>query len=56
MVTEVHKHQVIIVGGGMAGLRAALESYDQGADTAVLSQVHRSGHIRELPRVVLTVL
>jgi len=40
MVKEVHKHQVIIVGGGMAGLRAALESCDQGVDTVVLSQVH----------------
>jgi len=40
MVKEMHKHQVIIVGGGMAGLRAALESYDQGMDTAVVSQVH----------------
>lgn len=40
MVKEMHKHQVIVIGGGMAGLRAALESYDQGADTAVISQVH----------------
>ena len=40
MVKEMHKHQVLVVGGGMAGLRAALESYDQGADTAVISQVH----------------
>jgi succinate dehydrogenase / fumarate reductase, flavoprotein subunit len=40
MVKEMHKHQVLIVGGGMAGLRAAIESYDQGADTAVISQVY----------------
>jgi len=35
----VKHHQVIIVGGGLAGLRAALEAVDE-LDVAVLSQVH----------------
>ncbi len=36
----IHKHDVLIVGGGLAGLRAALEAYDSGADTAVVSKVY----------------
>ena len=34
------KHQLIVVGGGLAGLRAAVEATDGGLDVAVLSQVH----------------
>jgi len=34
------KHQVIVVGGGLAGLRAAVESAMLGADTAVLSLLY----------------
>ena len=33
------KHQLIIVGGGLAGLRAAVEAQEDGIDVAILSQV-----------------
>jgi succinate dehydrogenase flavoprotein subunit len=33
-------HDVIVVGGGLAGLRAAIEAKRTGVDVAVLSQVH----------------
>ena len=33
-------HQLIVVGGGLAGLRAAVEAKADGLDVAVLSQVH----------------
>lgn len=33
-------HDVIVVGGGLAGLRAAIEAKRAGLDVAVLSQVH----------------
>jgi succinate dehydrogenase / fumarate reductase flavoprotein subunit len=39
------KHDVLVVGGGLAGLRAAIEAFDAGracpaGDVAVISQVH----------------
>ena len=34
------RHQLVIVGGGLAGLRAAVEAKGAGIDVAVLSQVH----------------
>ncbi len=34
------KHQVLVVGGGLAGLRAAVESAMMGVDTAVLSLLY----------------
>ncbi|MBI5032394.1 MAG: FAD-binding protein [Chloroflexi bacterium] len=34
------KHQVIVIGGGLAGLRAAVESAMMGVDTAVLSLLY----------------
>ncbi len=34
------RHQLVIVGGGLAGLRAAVEAQAGGIDVAVLSQVH----------------
>lgn len=36
----VHSHDVAIVGAGLAGLRAAVETVDKGLDTAVISKVH----------------
>ena len=34
------EHDVLIVGGGFAGLRAALSAKENGADVAVVSKVH----------------
>ena len=34
------RHQLIVVGGGLGGLRAAIEARAAGVDVAVLSQVH----------------
>jgi len=36
----MQKHQVLVVGGGLAGLRAAVESAMMGVDTAVLSLLY----------------
>ena len=33
-------HEMIVVGGGLAGLRAAVEAKKAGLDVAILSQVH----------------
>ncbi len=33
-------HQLIVVGGGLSGLRAAVEAKADGLDVAILSQVH----------------
>jgi succinate dehydrogenase / fumarate reductase flavoprotein subunit len=33
-------HQILIVGGGLAGLRAAVAAHDAGCDVAVLSKVY----------------
>jgi succinate dehydrogenase / fumarate reductase, flavoprotein subunit len=33
-------HDVLVVGAGCAGMRAAIEAYDQGADVALLSKIH----------------
>lgn len=34
------KHDVVVVGAGLAGLRAAIEAKEKGADVAVLSKLH----------------
>jgi succinate dehydrogenase / fumarate reductase flavoprotein subunit len=34
------KHDVLVVGGGCAGMRAAIEAFDAGADVAILSKLH----------------
>src|SRR3990172_12709540 len=33
-------HDMIVVGGGLSGLRAAIEAKRAGIDVAILSQVH----------------
>ena len=33
-------HDVLVVGAGCAGMRAAIEARDQGADVALLSKIH----------------
>jgi succinate dehydrogenase / fumarate reductase flavoprotein subunit len=34
------QHDVLIVGAGCAGMRAAIEAHDSGADVAVISKIH----------------
>ena len=34
------KHDVLVVGAGCAGMRAAIEAFDAGADVAILSKIH----------------
>ena len=34
------KHDVLVIGGGCAGMRAAIEAYDAGADVAIVSKLH----------------
>ena len=33
-------HDVVVVGAGCAGMRAAIEAYDAGADVAMVSKIH----------------
>jgi succinate dehydrogenase / fumarate reductase flavoprotein subunit len=34
------KHDVLVVGAGCAGMRAAIEAFEAGADVALLSKIH----------------
>jgi succinate dehydrogenase flavoprotein subunit len=34
------KHDVLVVGAGCAGMRAAIEAFDAGADVAMISKIH----------------
>jgi succinate dehydrogenase/fumarate reductase flavoprotein subunit len=34
------KHDVLVVGAGVAGMRAAIEAHDTGADVAIVSKLH----------------
>jgi succinate dehydrogenase / fumarate reductase flavoprotein subunit len=34
------KHDVLVVGAGCAGMRAAIEAFDAGADVAIVSKLH----------------
>ncbi|MEI7434461.1 MAG: FAD-dependent oxidoreductase [Methanomicrobiales archaeon] len=36
----IHRHDLIIIGGGLAGLRAAYEAVSAGINVAVISKVH----------------
>ena len=37
---EILSHDILVIGGGLAGLRAAIEAKKSGQDVAVLSKVH----------------
>jgi succinate dehydrogenase / fumarate reductase flavoprotein subunit len=34
------KHDVLVIGAGCAGMRAAIEAHDAGADVAIVSKIH----------------
>lgn len=34
------RHDVIVIGGGLAGMRAAVEAAERGADVAIVSKMH----------------
>ena len=34
------KHDVLVIGGGLAGMRAAVEAAERGADVAIVSKLH----------------
>jgi succinate dehydrogenase / fumarate reductase, flavoprotein subunit len=36
----IAKHDVLVIGAGCAGMRAAIEAHDRGADVALLSKIH----------------
>ena len=36
----MHQHDVLVVGGGGAGLRAAIAAHEAGADVAIVSKLH----------------
>ena len=37
---QIHSHDVVIIGGGLSGLRAAVECLKSDCDVAVISKVH----------------
>ena len=39
-VTVIGEHDVLVVGAGCAGMRAAIEAFDAGADVAMVSKLH----------------
>jgi succinate dehydrogenase / fumarate reductase flavoprotein subunit len=38
--SKIHQHDVLVVGGGLTGLRAAMQAYDAGLDVVVISKVN----------------
>jgi len=36
----MYEHDVIVVGAGGAGLRAAIEAHEEGADVALVTKLH----------------
>ncbi|MGD9534710.1 MAG: FAD-binding protein [Candidatus Nitrosocosmicus sp.] len=39
-------YNVIVIGGGSAGLRAAIEAYDNGSDVVIISKSKQSNLIQ----------
>ena len=39
-MTAVHTYDVLVIGAGLAGMRAALAAHDQGVSVAILTKVH----------------
>ena len=39
-MTDFAAHEVLVIGGGLAGLRVAVAAHERGADVAVLSKVY----------------
>ena len=37
---DLIKHDVVVIGGGLAGMRAAVEAAEGGADVAIVSKMH----------------
>jgi succinate dehydrogenase / fumarate reductase flavoprotein subunit len=37
---DLIKHDIVVVGGGLAGMRAAVEAAERGADVAIVSKMH----------------
>ncbi|MGM0405461.1 MAG: FAD-binding protein [Thermoplasmatota archaeon] len=35
-----HEHEILVIGGGLSGLRASIEALKSGRDAAVISKVH----------------
>jgi succinate dehydrogenase / fumarate reductase, flavoprotein subunit len=40
MKQVLSRHDVLVVGGGLAGMRAAIEAHDAGVDVAIVSKLH----------------
>ena len=36
----VYEHDILVIGGGLAGMRAAIQAQQMGADVAMISKVH----------------
>ena len=43
-------HQLVVVGGGLSGLRAAIEAKAAGVDVAIVSRCTPGEATRALPR------
>ena len=39
-IAQYHQHEIVIIGGGLAGLRAAYEAATSGRDVVVVTKVH----------------